>query len=70
LWFATARQQRIIDRSSIDLNGAAITPSSSVRDLGVLLSCEMSIANRVNKVVSFNKSSHAGGVFQFQLLHR
>ena len=42
MWFATERRQHIIDCSSIDLNGAAITPSSSLRDLGVLLSSDMS----------------------------
>ena len=52
IWFATVRRQHIIDRSSIDLNGTSITPSSSVRDLGVLLSSDMSMIIHVNTVVS------------------
>ena len=52
MWCATARRQHLVDHTPIDLNGVAITPSTSVRDLGVLLSSDMSMNSHVNKVVS------------------
>src|SRR5664279_4916765 len=52
MWCATARRQHLVHHTPIDLNGVAITPSTSVRDLGVLLSSDMSMSSHVNKVVS------------------
>src|SRR5664279_5044924 len=52
MWCATARRQHLVDHTPIDLNCVAITPSTSVRDLGVLLSSDMSMNSHVNKVVS------------------
>jgi len=52
MWCATARRQHLIDHTPVDLNGVAITSSSSVRDLGVLLSTDMSMNSHVNKMVS------------------
>ena len=49
---ATRRRQHLLDLAPIDLNGSAITSSTSVRDLGVLLSSDMSMNSHVNKVVS------------------
>ena len=50
--FMNYENEHLIDHSPIDLSGAAITPSSSLRDLGVLLSSDMSMTVHVNKVVS------------------
>jgi ribonucleases P/MRP protein subunit RPP40 len=52
MWCATARRQHLIDHTPVDLNGVSIIPSSSVRELGVLLSTDMSINSHVNKIVS------------------
>jgi len=52
MWCATTRRQHLLDLAPIDLNGSAITPSTSVRDLGVLLSSDMSMNSHVNRVVS------------------
>ena len=52
MWCATTRRQHLLDLAPIELNGSAISPSTSVRDLGVLLSPDMSMNGHVNKVVS------------------
>src|SRR5664279_38219 len=52
IWCATPRRQHLIDADTIDLNGAAITPSTSVRNIGVLLSSDLSMRRHVNKIVS------------------
>jgi hypothetical protein len=52
MWFATTGRQHLIDPSPIDLNGATITPSSSLHDLGVIVSSETPMTSHVNKVVS------------------
>jgi Reverse transcriptase (RNA-dependent DNA polymerase) len=52
MWCAAARRQHLIDHTPVDLNDVSIIPSSSVRDLGVLLSTDMSVNSHVNKIVS------------------
>ena len=52
MWCAIARRQHLIDHTPVDLNGVSITTSSSVRDLSVLLSADMSMNRHVNKMVS------------------
>jgi len=53
MWFAKARRQHLIDHSPID-QLISMVPSSSVRDLGVLLSSDISMTIHVNTVTPMN----------------
>ena len=50
LWCATRRRQ--LNRNLLMFGGATIQPSSTVRDLGVVLDNEMSFSAYINQLVS------------------
>jgi len=52
LWCATRRRQHQLNRNSLMFGGATIQPSSTVRDLGVVLDSEMSFSAYINQLVS------------------
>jgi len=52
LWCAIRRRQHQLNRSSLVFGGATVQPSSTVRDLGVIIDCEMSFRLYINQPVS------------------
>jgi len=53
LWCATHRCQHQLNRNSVVFGGATVQPSSTVRDLGIILDSEMSFGLLyINQLVS------------------
>ena len=50
LWSATARRQNQLDHNLIDLSDSNIQPSKAVRDLGVMIDSQLSVAQHVNSI--------------------
>ena len=48
LWCATHRRQHQLNRNSVVFGGATVQPSSTVRDLGIILDSEMSFGPYIN----------------------
>ena len=52
LWCATKRKLRFLDHLPLLVSGAFINPSAGVKDLGVLISSDLSMTSHVNLLVS------------------
>ena len=52
IWLGTRQQLRKISQQPLDVGGASVKPVSSVRDLGVIIDDELTMAAHVNHVVS------------------
>lgn len=52
LWFASTRRQHLIPYTPVRVGTEAVTPSTTVRDLGIYLDCDASMESHVTKTVS------------------
>jgi hypothetical protein len=52
MWCATHRRQQQLVRHPLTFAGVTVTPSATVRDLGVVLDSEMSFGPHINQLVS------------------
>src|SRR5664279_748783 len=52
IWLGTRQQLRKISQQPLDVGGASVAPVSKVRDLGVIIDDELTMAAHVNHVVS------------------
>ena len=52
MWCATHRRQHQLNRNPLTFAGATVIPSTTVRDLGVVLDSEMSFGPHINQLVS------------------
>ena len=50
MWCSTTHQRHLVDNSPFILGGTSITPSNSVRLLGVLVDCDLSMTSQVNQI--------------------
>ena len=51
LWCATRRRCHLLSTDPLLIEDASLTPSSTVRDLGVVLQSDMSMTSHVNQIV-------------------
>jgi len=56
LWCVTHRRQHQLNRNSVVFGRATVQPSSTVRDLGVILDSQMSFGPYVNQLVGVSNS--------------
>jgi len=52
MWSATARRQHQLDHSSFEWSGSEIHPSTTMRDLGVIIDSQLEFTKHVNKIAS------------------
>ena len=52
LWCTTTRRQHLLPRSALRISADAITPSTTVRDLGIFIDADLSMCSHVQQTVA------------------
>ena len=52
LWCTTTRRQHLLPRSALRIGADAVTPSTTVRDLGIFIDADLSMRSHVQRTVA------------------